>query len=115
MLPDARDSNFQTDDISTIKQLVLWNCLQMNTIPVFQYEEARRFSDGTCLIFEISLFVEVDYSKILMLVLYSRSLQNVSQYQELFSSNERSTRVSVLTVQLTNLSRVCLNLKTKLY
>jgi len=52
MLPAARDPNFQTEDISILKQLVVWNCAKMSMILLLYYDEARRFSDETCLIFE---------------------------------------------------------------
>ena len=32
MLPDARDPNFQTADISILRQQAFWNCVKMTVI-----------------------------------------------------------------------------------
>jgi len=32
MLSEARDPNFQTEDISVPKQLMFWNCVKINMI-----------------------------------------------------------------------------------
>jgi len=45
MIPAAQDPNFQTEDISSLQQLVVWNCVKMSMILFFCYDEARRVSD----------------------------------------------------------------------
>jgi len=45
MLLAARDLNVQTEDISTLKQFVVWNCVKMSMILWFYHDEARCFSD----------------------------------------------------------------------
>jgi len=65
MLPAARDPSFQTEDISILKQRVVWNCVKMSMILLFYYVESRRFSDETGFIFEIYLLL-VDHSEILV-------------------------------------------------
>jgi len=54
MLLAARDPNvqIQTEDISTLKRFSVLNCVKMSMILCFYYDEARRFSDEICLIFE---------------------------------------------------------------
>jgi len=65
MLPAAQDPSFQTEDVSILKQLVVWNCVKMSMILLFSsIVKTRRFSDETGFIFEIFLLVE--YSKILV-------------------------------------------------
>jgi len=51
MLHGARDLNVQTEEISILKQLVVWNwnCVKMNMILLF-YHEAYRFTEEICLI-----------------------------------------------------------------
>jgi len=52
VLPAARYPNFQTEDISILKQLLVWNFVKMSMVLFFYYDEACRFSDEIYLIFD---------------------------------------------------------------
>ena len=63
MLPAARDPDFQTGNLSILKQRAVWNCVKTSIILLFYYVEGRRFSNQTGFIFEMYLLV--DHSEIL--------------------------------------------------
>jgi len=48
----ARDRNVQTEDMSILKQFVIWNCVKISMFLRFYQDDARHFSDEIWLIFK---------------------------------------------------------------